>query len=266
MQQRLLPIGDGTGVGDQPVVERVIVVRAAGEHPGLGILQRARQPRQRVEADAEAHAACRRHLRCVADQPEAGDVRRGAGVHCLRRLGGDPIQAHHAGDRGIEVGRLDRAAFQGGGDRARAERLGQDQRIAGPRAALGEDALGMHDAGDRQPELRLLVLDRVPAGDRRAHRPHDLGSAAQDVGQQAGGQVGRESRQVEGEQHFAAHGVDVAQRVRRRDRAVLIRRVHDGREEVDRLDQRQLIAEPIHGRVVGRAQPHQQVRVRVDRE
>ena len=69
VQQRLLPVGDGTGVGDQPVVEVVIVVRAAGEDPRpRRHRRRARQPRQRVEADAEAHTGCLRHLRRVADQ------------------------------------------------------------------------------------------------------------------------------------------------------------------------------------------------------
>ena len=72
------------------------------------------------------------------------------------------------------------------------------------------------------------------------------------------GQVRRERRDVEREQHPAAHRVDVAERVGRGDRTVLVGRVDDRREEVDGLDQRVLVVQPVHGGVVGRAKTDQQ--------
>ena len=72
-------------------------------------------------------------------------------------------------------------------------------------------------------------------------------------------QLLREGRDREREQRRAAHREDVVERVRRRDRAVVARVVHDRREEVEREDQRPLVVEPVDGRVVGRREPDEQV-------
>ena len=119
----------------------------------------------------------------------------------------------------------------------------------------------MNQPCHRQPVLRLLVLDGVSARDGRAHGAHDIGAPAQDLRHHVCGQVGWERGDVQREQHVAAHRVDVAQCVRRGDRAVLVGGVDDRREKVHRLDQRLFVVQPVHGRVVGRAEPYQQVRM-----
>ena len=51
---------------------------------------------------------------------------------------------------------------------------------------------------------------------------------------------------------LGAHGVDVAQRVGRRDLAEHVRVVDDRREEIDRVDDRQVAPQAEHSRIVGR--------------
>ena len=57
----------------------------------------------------------------------------------------------------------------------------------------------------------------------------------------------------------AAHREDVVERVRRGDRAEVVRVVDDRREEVDREDERPLVVEPVDRGVVGRVEPDEQV-------
>ena len=59
----------------------------------------------------------------------------------------------------------------------------------------------------------------------------------------------------------ASHRVDVAERVGGGDRAKVVRPVDDRREEIGRQDQRQIVAQPVHSRVVGRGMADQHVRI-----
>ena len=67
---------------------------------------------------------------------------------------------------------------------------------------------------------------------------------------------------IHGGQGFAAHRVDVAEAVGRRDLAEQIGVVHDRREEIQGLDQGGLIIQAVDAGVVGRVDSHQNIRVR----
>ena len=130
----------------------------------------------------------------------------------------------------------------------------------GSRAALRPDPVGMDGADDGEPVLRLVVSDRVAAREDRAGAAHDLVRSGEDLAQHLGRQLLREGRDREREQRHAAHREDVVERVRRRDRAEVARVVDDRREEVDREDERALVVEPVDRGVVGRIEPHEQIR------
>jgi len=74
------------------------------------------------------------------------------------------------------------------------------------------------------------------------------------------------SRDGEGEQHLAAHRVDVRHRVGRGAGAPRVRVVHDGRKKVDGLDDGDVVTDPVDGRVVGSGQANEQVALGVGRE
>jgi hypothetical protein len=92
-----------------------------------------------------------------------------------------------------------------------------------------------------------------------ASSAHLLVRGSEDGGEHLRRQLLREGCDRKREQRRAAHGEDVVERVRRRDRAVVAGVVDDGREEVEREDQCPLVVEPVDGRVVGRREADQQV-------
>ena len=117
----------------------------------------------------------------------------------------------------------------------------------------------MHRADDRKAVLGLRVADRVPACEQRPRGPDLLVGGGEDVGQDLRRQLFGKRRDRKREQRRAAHREDVVQRIRGRDRAVVGGIVDDGREEVEREDERSLVVETVDGRVVGRREPDQQV-------
>ena len=144
-------------------------------------------------------------------------------------------------------------------DQPGPERLRHEHRIAGLRTVLRPDPVGMNRADHRQSVLWLLIADRVPAREQSARRAHLLVGGGEDRGQHLHGQLLRERRDREREQRRPAHREHVVQRIGRGDRAVVGRVVDDGREEVEREDERALVVEPVDRGVVGRREPDEQV-------
>ena len=145
------------------------------------------------------------------------------------------------------------ALLGGRRDDPQSQRLGQDQDVAGPGARVGDDRPGIHSPHHGQAEDRLLGLDRMPADDGDARLVRLVDRASEDLGEDLGRQgPAREADQAERRQGNSGHGVDVAQGVGRRDGAEVVRPVDDRREEIGRQDQRQVVADPVNRRVVGR--------------
>ena len=166
----------------------------------------------------------------------------------------------HPVDRGGEVRLGWSCPARAGHEHARAERLGQHEPVARSGAALAQQAVGVGGADDREAVFRLRVADRVAAGERAAGLA-DLGRGArEDLGQDVARQVLGECRDRQREQDPAAHREDVRQRVRRRDLAERPRVVDERREEVERADDREVVADPVDGGVVGRVQAGDQRR------
>ena len=188
----------------------------------------------------------------MAEQSEAGDVgdrvRRERPQH-LRRSG---VERCHPAGRLREIA-LPRE------HEPRAERLRQEDRVAGAGAALDPDAVGMDGADDREPVLRLGVADRVPAGEDRAGRAHLLVGAREDRRDEVRLELLREGRDRQREQRRAAHGEDVVERVRCRDPSEERRVVDERREEVDREDEGALVVQPVDRGVVRRIEADEEV-------
>ncbi len=140
-------------------------------------------------------------------------------------------------DRRLQVGRIGCVALGGGGDDAHAQRLGQQELVAWPRATLLAHPAGMDGAHHRQAELGLVVVDGVSAGDHAAGLGHLFGRAAQDLADGRRGQLGRKGGDAQGQDHLPAHGIDVAHGIGRGDRAIGIGIVHHRREKVGGKDE-----------------------------
>ena len=129
----------------------------------------------------------------------------------------------------------------------------------GLRARLRPDAVRVHGADDGEPVLRLVVPERVPAGEDRARLAHLRVGRGEDRGDRLLRQILGKLGDREREQRPAAHREDVVQGVRRGDRPEVRRVVDERREEVEREDERGLVVEPVDRGVVGRREPDQQV-------
>ena len=84
-------------------------------------------------------------------------------------------------------------------------------------------------------------------------------AAAEHLGDDGPVELARESGHGQREEHLATHRVDVRHGVRGGDRPPGVRVVDHGREEVDRLHDRDIVRDPEHRRVVGPAQPDEEV-------
>ena len=154
--------GEGGGVAR-------VAAGAAGDAVGVRReLERPVDARHRRGVDPHGYAARERELVGVADQPEAGHVGRRRGPRRDRLRGRGGVEGRHHLDRPRDQPVVGPIALRGGRDEAGAERLGQDQDIAGTSARIGEHPGRIDEPGHRQAVLRFPVLDRMAAADHGA--------------------------------------------------------------------------------------------------
>ena len=197
----------------------------------------------------------------MSEQSEPGDVGRAANATPGSDLGRHAIEPQHASNGTVEHVGARLVVLARRCDDAGAERLGEEQPVAGTEPALDEDPIGMDPSRHAESVLRLVVHDRVATGDDPAGLGDLVGAAAEDLGDDRLWHVSREAGHGEREHHLAPHRVDVRHGVGGGDRAPRVRVVHYRREEIDRLHDRHVGTDPVDGRVVGALEPDEQVRV-----
>ena len=154
-------------------------------------------------------------------------------------------------------------SLERGGDDTEPDRLREHQHVAGACVAVGEHARRIDGADDREPELRLGIVDGMSTTDDRAGGAHDVVTAVEHAREQLERQaLAWPGDEVEREQRRATHRVDVGQRVGRRDPTPVVRIVDDRREEVGGDDDGEVVAEAIDRGVVGGVETHEEVGIR----
>ena len=108
----------------------------------------------------------------------------------------------------------------------------------------------MDESRDAQAVLWLVILNGVAARDDASGLDGFGMAALQNGANVLFRQAIRHTQEVHCHSRFAAHGVHVAQRVRRGNLTEEIRIVHNGGEEVDRLNDGDLVGDAVHGGVV----------------
>ena len=167
-------------------------------------------------------------------------------------LSGHPVELLHLPRRRADERRARHALLDGRHGDARPERLPEQEHVARLRFGVGQDAARIDEPGDCEAVLRLGVVDAVPADDGAAGLERLLRAAREDLAQLGKPAPARKRHQRQRIQGRPAHRVDVAQRIRRRDGAVVARIVHHRREEIDGGHQRAPRVETIDGRIVPR--------------
>ena len=147
----------------------------------------------------------------------------------------------------------DQPARRRGEDHAGAERLGQDQPVAGTQPGLAQQLSGPRPPGHGKAERELGALGAVPADQHGAGRLEHVEAAAQHVKEVVLDDRRARRRQGGDRQcglRRAAHRIDVAERMGRGDPAEQIRVVDHRAEEIDGLQQRRRAGERDQRRIV----------------
>ena len=112
-----------------------------------------------------------------------------------------------------------------------------------------------------QTVFHAAVCDGVPARQNTAGFRYFFGTAAQDLAQDVQIHAFRETNEIQSCFHLAAHGVDIAQRVGRRDLPEGIGVIHHRRKKVHGLHERHVFRDAVDGCIIPAVIPHQKVRV-----
>ena len=107
--------------------------------------------------------------------------------------------------------------------------------------------------------FRLLVEDRVTPGKDRAGFVHFIVAAPQDLPGHFLGKAPGDAHDVHAGLRCSSHGVDVGQGVGCRHLAEGVGVIHDGREEIHRLHEGQLVVYSVDARVVALIESHEKV-------
>ena len=155
-------------------------------------------------------------------------------------------------------------------EHARADGLGQDERITRAGADIAPNLLWVDQTGDGQTQLGLFVFRGVPARDRCARFCDFFLQSGEHLTEHREVKLLRgKSHQAEGHDRPSTHGVDIRERVGCGDAAEHSGIVHRGRDEVGGRHNRAILGNTIDRRIVAGLEADQQrfvVRTRKLRE
>ena len=152
----------------------------------------------------------------------------------------------------------------GGGQHTDADGLGEQQHIPRLCPGVGQYPVGMDKARHCQTVLGLLVQDAVSPGDESPSLINLVVAAPQQIMDRLLGHIRRDSHDVQAQLRLAAHGIHVRQSIGGGDLPEQIGIIRDGREEIHRLYQGQVIGNLVDAGVVALVKAHQQIGVAVD--
>ena len=186
-------------------------------------------------------------------QPVAGDVGGGAHEPQLGQLGADRVDLRHKGNHVFLERARSHPAFDSSRRDARAQRLCQNEHVAGARSGVCGDASHVYEPCDGESVDRFWIANGMAAYDH-ASDLRCLGEATTQNRRNYSwpNEIHGETDDIEGGQWPPAHGVDVGQRVGGCDLAVRKRVIHDRREKINGLHECAMAVQPIHTRVVER--------------
>ena len=145
-------------------------------------------------------------------------------------------------------------------DDARANGLGEHEQVTETGTGVRDQRIRMHRADHGHAELGLGIVNRVPTDNECAGLPDRVGPAALNLRQHVKRQrAAGERGEVQGKQRRRTHCVDIAKRVRRRDRPKVVGVIDDGCEDVDGCHEGEVLAQPVDGSIIQGGRAHEQV-------
>ena len=108
----------------------------------------------------------------------------------------------------------------------------------------------MHEAGHAESVLGLVILHGMTAHQDCSRLLHLVRTARQDISQNGRVKAVGESHDIQRHLRHTAHGVDIAQRVGRRDLSEHIGVIYNRGKEIHGLNHRHLIVYAVHRRII----------------
>ena len=202
----------------------------------------------------------------MAHQGKAGHIGHAVDTVFLCDLTGVFIEGRHLLHGAlVQLRRGQLGAFGGGGD-ANAQGFGEDEHIPFQWGAIHADLIGTGKAGHGKAVFRLLVIDGMAAGDDDTGLIGFLVAAAQHLVDHLLGHLRGHGHDIERDLWGGAHGVNIADGVRRGDLAEPEGVIHNGSEEIHGMNGRDLIGNAVHTGIVIGVEAHQQIRVAAVRQ
>ena len=211
--------------------------------------------------DAQGDPACLSHLGGVPQKSKTGYISGSVKAKVNRELGCIAIEAFHPDNSIFEFIRRGEITFESGGDDAGAERFGKKEAVARACAGFGQELVVLDDSKSNQTKFGLFILDGVPTCDDNTSFKGFLSRTAHDSLGNLKGKSGWEGGNVEREEGFAAHRVDIGKGIGGSDRAVVVGVVDNGSEKVDSGDEGLAVVEAPDSGIVGRFKPDEEIRV-----
>jgi hypothetical protein len=177
------------------------------------------------------------------------------------------VESGHDFDRPGLRRRRDEVGLHGGRENSGADRLGQDECISSLHARIGQYPPGMNEPRHGKTELDFRIFNAVSSHKNGAGFMNLLQASPENLLQNVlvHGLDGK-THHVHGRNRPSSHGVDVAQRIGRRNAPEIVWIIDDGRDEVESLHQGQIVGQTINPRVVGSLPTHQEVGVALERQ
>ena len=142
-----------------------------------------------------------------------------------------------------------------------AQPFAKNQGIARLGAAVAAQIAWIDEADNHQPINWLDRIDRMSAGNRNTRRRAYAFTAFKNASNGLHGQgIDRHPDDGQGKQRRSTHGVNIGNRVGRRDAPKVERIVDDGHEKIGRRDDRLLFIDLIDRRIVAGFNPDQKLR------
>jgi len=241
--------------------EFAVGFESAGDELGTNTFDGSGEKRDFIRQDAQADRGAKGHFAGVPDDAEAGDVGDGVDVVAERDFAGRLIKGGHGCGGSVDPRGFGLGLFDGGGNDAGADGLGEDQYIARTRGGVGEDARGIDGSGDGITEFEFRIADTVAADDGASSLNHFAEASGEDLFEDLRVTFLREADQGKRRDGAAAHGVDIAEGVGGGDLSEGEGIVDDGSEEVDSLDESERGRDEVDSGVVGLVEANQDIRV-----
>jgi len=258
-KQHLVGLVQGRVEADAGAKPEEIVAGTAGEGVSVGIFAGGADEGDLVEMELQTYLAGLGDFASVPEQAETGDVGDGLELAIQRKLSSLVVETLHPGTDFAHFFFCGQAFFEGGGGDAEAQRFAEEEMISRFGAALGQDFIGFGDSDGHQSKFRFVVGNGVPAGDDHASLPAFFSRTADDCLGNFLGQVGREGGDIESQEGFCAHGVNIGETVGGGNGSVIVGVVHHRGEEVGGDHQGMVLVQLPDSGVVSRIQPDQKL-------